>query len=874
MSDDYFFGSISPSPRAIDIAKRVFAGTDHETNKALIEQIVEGIKTIEDDNQLAGRLLIHEIVRTVPDVEMYLLLNRNLLDKEIHEYMSSNASVFNEWNREYMWCNYKINGYFAASQLYNMYLFRSIAGKPPTETPFFCKLRIAVQFYRLVGMDEMKRALHEMCHDYYTHASPTIFNAGTRRPQMASCFQTMMKDDLSHMLKNGLADMGLISRHSGGIGFNASELRHSAIGETGTSSGVMPYARACDKVISYVDQGGKRNGAATMYLNDWHIDVEDFARSASNLTPQDLRLTGVTPAIWAHDLFFERLWKGESWTLFCPKTVPGLTEVHGVEFERLYTHYEKMAEYREIEYKNANTDYDEARGLLARGDISQEDYAIAHRRLVDATKQRIVYRTIKAQDLMMIYVVTQIRSGKPYVLNGDRSNTKSNHQNIGHINCSNLCTEILQYCSPDVYPICILGSLNLPKFVTGRYTGPLEGVDESVILKGLSKVYDFRSLGTVVRGLTRNLDQLVTYNWYPVEEKTRHFSENARSIGIGVSGLDDAFKSLDLIYGDPVSRALNKMIFACMYYHAVDESRLLSLEKGEYTYYRTGEFKTLDGKTLKGSPLSNGLFQFDLWKAEYEHDLAQGRVNPKRFDSTCLEPVDPRHFGVDGSWEALREAVVRDGVRNSLLIALMPTASTAAILGNAETVEAHQSNIYCRQLKNNSYTIVNRYLRKDVEEIGLDYGEVIDFLYENDGRMFPTKDLENSRSFVDVFRSKTDNIDRLDYIARKYKTMFDISPYTFLDMARDRGVYVCQSQSTNTYRFNPTAAELIAVQRAAYDNKLKTHSYYTRMGAKNGQTGFNKRVVEVAAVEEAESGKTEEVPVCRIDNPDCLSCQA
>lgn len=865
--DSIVFG-LNISDSAKKIASDVIESSDKEFIKMGISRIVQNYTNYEDFC-LAGRLVLYQIVKTIRNVETYVALNHQILSDHISSYLLEHSVILNKVLLDNEKYNYVNQDFFSAETLAKNYLLKAVCTKEATETPLLHHLRIATQMYYEVGIDRVLQAFHEMKECYYTHASPTKFHAGTKKPQMASCFLMGVADCLPSMMYTGIGDMAIISSNAGGIGIGLNEVRHSDIAGTGNSAGAVAYARVCDSAVGYVDQSRRRRGAATGYLNVWHIDILEFIQSASNHIQQDLRLVDLTPCVWAHDLFFERCINNQEWTLFCPNTVPDLKGKYGDSFEKEYLRYEALAENTERVYESANMAYDAIRQQIAHIDEPPAELLSRFTQLGDelraAKKNLIVRKVVKARNILESIGDIQGKSGKPYVMNGDRCNFKSNQQNLGPINNSNLCVEIVQFSNHNTFSSCNLASLNLPRFARGRLTPLPEESSQEEIMTALHEVYDFETLGKVTRSVVSNIDKVITYNYYSLDKsKIEDLNMKTRPLGIGISGLDDAFKVLDLVYGSRESIILNKMIFACMYYNALSASVDLAISDGEYPLFRTGEFTTFDFetnsmKTYQGSPMANGMFQFDLWDREYHHDLFLGRVN-KMYDPDDNIPVDPKYFG-GGSWHDLRDRIIINGLRNSLLIALMPTASTAQVLRNAESVEAHQSNMYAREVGKGSYTIINRHLQDDLRDLGLLNKEVMDYIYNNEGRVDGLDSFIRTR-WLDL---GPEVHTRVEYLLRKYQTMFDIKPSLFLKMARQRGIYVDQSQSTNIYILDPTPAQLAAVQMVGYYNKLKTHVYYTRRAVSTANTGFNKKVDDAKSFDS--SG-----PACQLRPDGTMSC--
>jgi len=869
MTSHILFRNLDVSDKAKDIAQTIFQSTDSKVAEAGIRAIIDSIYNYHD-MCLAGRLLIYEVARAVPSVGIYLILNKSLLADHVSDFIRNHLEYFESIVREAEFMNYDNHDYFSAKTLCETYLLKCSFEHKPTETPVLKNLRIAVALYYDYSSDcetsieVITRVFNQMNQSYYTHASPTIFNAGTKTPQMASCFLMGIDDSLDHMLYTGCGDLGMISRYNGAIGFTLSKIRHSNISGTGKSSGVLPYARVCDRAIGYVDQGGKRKGAATAFLDIWHIDIEAFVEAASNVGIDfELKLKSLHTAVWMHDLFYERCFKDEEWTLFCPKTAPGLFGSYGQDFEKLYVEYESLALVRQQELLSAEADYLRLRRLLS-DDLSLEsEYIVAHARFEKARKEKIEFKKIKASELMNHIVNIQLKGGKPYVVSGDRSNFKTNHKNIGPINNSNLCVEIIEYSDPKTFASCNLASINLPRYAKKRFNHSLDNASDAEIIKELSECYDFETLGVMDRSIVRNLNMIIDKNFYPLDaSKIKQPNLQTRPLGIGVSGLDDAFKVLDIAYMSRAATLLNKMIFACMYYNSISQSVELSKIHGEYPLFRTGQYKQWNDKTksfdiVKGSPMSNGKFQFDMWQEEYLHDLHLGRIRlPYNADDNV--PIDPQQWdptlSANVSWDTLRRQMMEFGLRNSLFIAVMPTASTAQIMRNAESVEAHQMNIYSRKVLSGYYTVVSRHLYTDLAEIGLNTKTIIDSICDNRGSLQGLTDLLKQYPVVRgnvVWDASLEA--RVRFLEEKYRGMFEIKMSHYLQMARQRGIYVDQSQSTNAYMVDPTIQQRIAYQVIAYNLHLKTCMYYLRNNVETSNSGFNKTIKSLMGTGSAEN---------------------
>jgi ribonucleoside-diphosphate reductase alpha chain len=550
-----------------------------------------------------------------------------------------------------------------------------------------------------------------MSERWFTHATPTLFNAGTPKPQMSSCFLLTMKDDSIDGIYDTLKQTAKISQSAGGIGLSIHNVRAtgSYIGGTnGTSNGIIPMLKVFNDTARYVDQGGgKRKGAFAIYLEPWHADIISFLDLRKNHGKEEMRARDLFYALWMPDLFMKRVEADGNWSLFCPNEAPGLAECFGSAFEQLYERYEAEGRARQ---------------------------------------------TMKAQELWFAILEAQIETGTPYMLYKDAANRKSNQQNLGTIKSSNLCTEILEYTSADEVAVCNLASLALPRFVNeGRF--------------------DFEKLYEVTYLVTKNLNRIIDHNYYPVEE-ARRSNVRHRPIGLGVQGLADVFILLRLPFESELAKMLNKNIFETIYFAAMTASKDLAKKEGAY-------------ETFAGSPLSKGLFQFDLWN---------------------VQPSD-RH-----DWDTLRAEVIQHGVRNSLLVAPMPTASTSQILGNNECFEPYTSNIYVRRVLSGEFIIVNKHLLKDLVQLGLWNDTMKNKIIAANGSIQQINEIP-------------------DHIKALYKTVWEIKQRHLIDLAADRGVYICQSQSLNLFVDNPTAAKLTSMHFYAWKKGLKTGMYYLRTQA-------------------------------------------
>jgi ribonucleoside-diphosphate reductase alpha chain len=635
--------------------------------------------------------------------------------------------------------------YFGFKTLEKSYLLR-LDGKV-AERPQHMYMRVAIGIHK----DDIESAIetyHLMSERWFTHATPTLFNAGTPKPQMSSCFLLTMKDDSIDGIYDTLKQTAKISQSAGGIGLSIHNVRAtgSYIGGTnGTSNGIIPMLRVFNDTARYVDQGGgKRKGAFAIYLEPWHADIIGFLDLRKNHGKEELRARDLFYALWISDLFMKRVEADGNWSLFCPHEAPGLAECFGEAFEQLYERYEAEGRAR---------------------------------------------KTIKAQELWFAILEAQIETGTPYMLYKDAANRKSNQQNLGTIKSSNLCTEILEYTSADEVAVCNLASLALPRFVQdGRF--------------------DFEKLYEVTYQVTKNLNRIIDHNYYPVEE-ARRSNLRHRPIGLGVQGLADVFILLRLPFESELAKMLNKNIFETIYFAAMTASKDLAKTAGTY-------------ETFAGSPLSKGLFQFDLWN---------------------VQPSD-RH-----DWETLRAEVMQYGVRNSLLVAPMPTASTSQILGNNECFEPYTSNIYVRRVLSGEFIIVNKHLLKDLVQLGLWNDIMKNKIIAANGSIQQIREIP-------------------DHIKALYKTVWEIKQRHLIDMAADRGAYICQSQSLNLFVDSPTAAKLTSMHFYAWKKGLKTGMYYLRTQAAAQAVQFTVEKQGSQQMEPVVAGAT-----CSME-AGCVTCSA
>jgi len=595
--------------------------------------------------------------------------------------------------------------YFGFKTLEKSYLLK-LQGHV-AERPQHMLMRVAIGIHK----EDVEAAIETynlMSERWFTHATPTLFNSGTPKPQLSSCFLLMMEDDSIDGIYNTLKNCAKISQSAGGIGLSMHNIRATGSyirGTNGTSNGIVPMLRVFNDTARYVDQGGgKRKGSFAIYLEPWHADIFDFLELKKNHGKEELRARDLFYALWISDLFMNRVESDGEWSLFCPNEAPGLGDCYGKAFEELYTRYEQEGRAR---------------------------------------------KTIKAQELWFAILESQIETGTPYMLYKDACNEKSNQKNLGTIKSSNLCTEIIEYTAKDEIAVCNLASIALPRFV-------------------INGAFDHQKLFDITYVVTKNLNKVIDINYYPVEA-TRKSNMRHRPIGIGVQGLADAFIMMRYPFESDEAKQLNKEIHETIYYAAMTASKDLAKRDGTY-------------ETYEGSPVSQGIFQFDMWN-----------VTP----SSRWE------------WDVLREEVKKYGVRNSLLLAPMPTASTSQILGNNECFEPYTSNIYTRRVLSGEFPIVNKHLLKDLVKLGMWDDSMKNKIIAANGSVQSIPEIPQELKEI-------------------YKTVWEIKQRSLIDMAADRGAFICQSQSLNMFIDNPNFAKLTSMHFYAWKKGLKTGMYYLR----------------------------------------------
>ena len=732
---------------------------------------------------LAGRIVISNHQKNTPS--SFLSAMKTLYEfKDIH-------GIHNPLISETTWENIKINAdvlediidydrdylidYFGFKTLERAYLFK--ANDKIIERPQHMWLRVSIGIH---GDDikAIKESYDLMSQKYFTHATPTLFNAGTRRPQLSSCYLVALEEDSLEGIFNTLKDCANISKWAGGIGLHIHNVRSNGSlinGTNGKSTGIVPMLRVFNDTAKYINQGGKRNGSFAIYLEPWHADVEDFLEMKKNHGDEELRARDLFYALWIPDLFMERVKDNGKWSLFCPNECPGLHNIYGDAFNKLYMQYETSGKSRKI---------------------------------------------VNARDLWFKILDAQMETGTPYLLFKDHVNKKSNQKNLGTIMSSNLCTEIVQYSDDKESSVCNLASIALPLFV-----------DET------TKEFDYEKLHQVAKVVTSNLNKIIDINFYPTE-KTKRSNLLHRPIGIGVQGLADVFFKMDIPYHSEEAKVINKNIFETIYHGALERSNELSIERlklfkahpvykkmlfeydndtsdesinrgkdEDYFIHEPNTISLLNAEkrnitynnhlgaysSFEGSPASKGVLQFDMWG---------------------VDPTNERY-----NWSILKEYIIEYGLRNSLLVAPMPTASTSQILGFNECFEPITSNIYSRRTLAGEFVVVNKYLMNELIELGLWNDKIKNNIIANKGSvqqltMIPPE------------------------IREKYKIVWEIPMKHLIDMSADRGAFICQSQSLNLWLEDPNYNTLTSMHFYSWKKGLKTGIYYLRRKAKHQAQQF------------------------------------
>jgi ribonucleoside-diphosphate reductase alpha chain len=758
---------------AVEVAKKVILGiydgvTTSELDSLAAETAASLTAKHPDYARLASRIAISNLHKntkksfsaTMTDLYNYIDSKTGkkapLISEDVFQVILKHSELLDStiiYDRDFGY------DYFGFKTLEKSYLLK-IDGQV-VERPQHMLMRVAVGMHK----DDIESAIETynlMSERWFTHATPTLFNAGTPKPQLSSCFLLTVKDDSIEGIYDTLKQCAKISQSAGGIGLSITDIRATGSyirGTNGTSNGIIPMLKVYNDTARYVDQGGgKRKGSFAIYIEPWHADIFEFLELKKNHGKEELRARDLFYALWVSDLFMRRVEENGNWSLFCPNEAPGLSTSWGEEFEKLYEKYENEGKAR---------------------------------------------KTVKAQELWFAILESQIETGTPYMLYKDACNKKSNQQNLGTIKSSNLCTEIVEYTAPDEVAVCNLASIALPRFV-------------------IDGKFDHEKLYEVTKVVTKNLNKIIDVNYYPVEEAKRSNMRH-RPIGIGIQGLADAFILLRMPFDSDEATQLNKEIFETLYFAAMTASMELAKEQGPY-------------ETYEGSPVSKGIFQYDMWD-----------VTPS----------------TRWNWEELKEKVKEHGVRNSLLLAPMPTASTSQILGNNECFEPYTSNIYTRRVLSGEFIVVNKYLLKDLVSLGLWSPELKNKIIKNNGSIQNIPEIPQP-------------------IKDLYKTVWEIKQRTVIDMAADRGAYICQSQSLNLFLQDVDFAKLTSMHFYTWNKGLKTGMYYLRTKSAVDAIKFTvetqaevplEPVVEMEELKAIDKEKEMAAVACSLENKeDCVMC--
>lgn len=823
---------------------------------------------LNDEYLLAPRLFMTAGLYDTPtNIVDYAFSLRHRLNERTFNLMMEHSDKINLFYQQHHDPLYQyVRDSIAAQKWLKSNLLVSGFGKGLIECPEFQAVRVMSQLYHY-DIDVLLQKAEEMFNQYYTHASPTLFNAGTKNPQLGSCFQVEIFDNIESLMYRGVGDISEISKNNGGVGIGVNKIRHSAISYSGDSKGVVPFIKIFDSAIGCVDQGGMRNGAATIFMRDWHIDLEDFIRRLPKDADLNIAIKNIQGCIWMSDLFYERLRTGGKWTFFCPHQCSKLCDAYGDEFENEYIKYEQLALERSREFEQLEEELKILRLEILSHPVTDLD---SYRAKISAKKQQISdfiknkqirYHQVDAVEFMKLITEIQIGDG-PYMMNADAINRKSQVMNIGPINLSNLCTEIVQHTSEQEIPTCNLGAMNLPKYVRGKTQYDLS--DVPLMTSELRRCYDFGTLGSKIRSLVQNIDRIIEENAYPLDKMVdgklirgpiSQTNFRNRPQGIGISGLYNAMTGMGFGFESDLGFFFNKMVFGCMYYNALVESLRLAIVHGPYQTFKTGQCKLFNSETsqfdiMSGSPLSNGFFQFDLAQTEYHYLKYKNRLteeihyddgeveeiyklnNILPLDPTCWhqEPViiNETHyetgekvtFTIQPTWETLRHFIQIYGVRNSLLIAPMPTASTANIVSAVEAFEAPTGLIYTKRMKDvNDIYVVPEFI-SEIKSLNIFTRGVFEFIASSQGSI---KNLD--KYFKRFEPTKKPDIKRLQSI---FKTAFEISQRNTARMCQQRGIYIDQSQSYNVFLPSPDPDILRDFHEFANSLGLKTGMYYLR----------------------------------------------
>tara|TARA_R110002073_G_scaffold123234_2_gene266869 strand:+ start:50073 stop:52493 length:2421 start_codon:yes stop_codon:yes gene_type:complete len=714
---------VDPVKVAMRVIEGLYDGVTTSELDSLAAEIAATMTTAHPDYaKLAARIAVSNLHKNTKKsfsetmVDLYEYVNPRtgkkapLLSDEVYKIISDNAEKLDStiiYSRDF---NYDFFGFKTLERSYLLKLNGNIV-----ERPQHMLMRVSIGIH-LNDIDEAIATYELMSKKFFTHATPTLFNAGTPKPQMSSCFLLQMQDDSIDGIYDTLKQTAKISQSAGGIGLSIHNVRATGSyirGTNGTSNGIVPMLKVFNDTARYVDQGGgKRKGSFAMYIEPWHADIFDFLDLKKNHGKEEMRARDLFYAMWMPDLFMKRVQEDGEWTLMCPNECPHLFDTYGDEFDKLYEGYEKVGKGR---------------------------------------------KTIRARELWEKILESQIETGTPYMLYKDAVNRKSNHKNLGTIRSSNLCTEIMEYTANDEVAVCNLASIALPMFVSENESG--------------EKFFNHKKLYDVTKKVIRNLDTVIDRNYYPVKE-AENSNFRHRPVGLGVQGLADAFIMLRLPFTSDAAKKLNQDIFETLYFASVQSSMEIAKAKEPYS-------------TFKGSPMSEGEMQFNMWG------------------------INDEDLSGNWDWKKLRKNVVKHGVRNSLLVAPMPTASTSQILGNNEAFEPYTSNIYTRRVLSGEFIVVNKHLLEDLVEMDL---------WDN-----------NMKEEIMRANGSIQHIDKIPQELKElYKTVWEMSMKDIIDMARHRGYFIDQSQSLNLFMQDADFAKLTSMHFYAWKSGLKTGMYYLR----------------------------------------------
>lgn len=736
----------------IEFADKIMLGvvnnmTTDELSEYIAETAASCMSIHPDFGTLASRILVSSVHKATKDnfSEKVALLHKNTkyISDDFYEVVMKNKEFYDEiidYDRD------KLISFFGLRTLLKGYL---LSYNTVVERPQDLFLRVSIFIHR-DDLERVKETYDLMSNKYFIHATPSLFNAGSNKTQMSSCFLLTIQEDSAKGIFDTLTQCTYIAKMAGGIGINISHIRArgSPLSTGGTSNGIIPMIKVYEAMSKFISQcGNKRASSIAFFLEPWHPEIFEFIELRKNAGKEEMRSRSIFIALWVPDLFMRKVERNEEWCLFCPNIAKGLSDVYGEEFERLYEKYEKEGK---------------------------------------------VWKRVSAQKLWRTILEAQIETGTPYILYKDHCNEKNNQKNLGIIKGSNLCAEILEYTSKDEVAVCNLASIALPSF--------LKKEDSSF-------VFDYEMLIKVTKVICRNLNRIIDYNYYPVEEAKRSNLKH-RPMGIGVQGLADLFAMLKISFDSDEAKELNRNIFETIYFAALEESNELAQKDGCY-------------ESFQGSPLSEGKFQFDLWK---------------------IHPSD-KH-----DWEGLRQKIIKHGVRNSLLTACMPTASTSQILGFNECIEPFTSNIYTRRTLAGEYQVVNHYLVRDLINRGLWNKEMKNLIIQNEGS------IQNIKIIPKEIRDI-------------YRTVWEYKMKSIIDLSVQRGPFIDQTQSLNIFIENPTLPQLTSMHFYGWRNGLKTGMYYLRTQPKTTAIKFtvDKQLLEKTV---------KNLSTCSLDDENCESCSA